>query len=213
MRPAQARLIADLLPQIAAPTQSFDPRDLAPDAAEVWLEIGFGGGEHLAAQAFKHPEVLLLGAEPFVNGIARALRHVCALGLTNVRLHAGDARELMAALPPASVDRVFLLFPDPWPKARHHKRRLVQASFIEEAARVMKVGAVLRFATDWSDYADHVLERFAAAPDFRWTARGAGDWRQAPADHVTTRYEAKRLGDCDPLWLEFERAAGHKTGP
>ena len=201
------------LPRIAAPTQPFDPRDLAPQAAEVWLEIGFGGGEHLAAQAAKHPEVLLLGAEPFVNGVASALRHVSALGLKNVRLHAGDARDLMAALPSASLDRVFLLFPDPWPKARHHKRRIVQASFVEEAARIMKVGAVLRFATDWSDYADHVLERFAASRDFRWTARGAADWRSPPADHVTTRYEAKRLGDCDPLWLEFERAPGDKAGP
>ena len=205
IKPSQGVLLTTLLPAIATPAHPFDPRTLAMDATEVWLEIGFGGGEHLAAQAARRPDVLVLGAEPFVNGVASALRHVEALGLGNVRLHAGDARELMALLPSSSLDRLFLLFPDPWPKARHHKRRLVQPAFIAEVARLMKPGALLLFATDWADYADWTLERFIASPDFRWTAEGPDDWQTPPADHTPTRYEDKRLGDCAPVWLEFSR--------
>jgi tRNA (guanine-N7-)-methyltransferase len=201
----QAALLETLLPQIATPSGPFDPRALAPGASEVWLEIGFGGGEHLAAQAARCPDVLLLGAEPFVNGVASALRHIDALHLTNVRVHAGDGRELMAALPAASVERLFLLFPDPWPKTRHHKRRLVGPAFVEAAARILERGARLRFATDWADYANWTLECFLRCSAFDWTARSADDWRLAPADHITTRYEQKRLGDCAPVWLEFER--------
>ena len=111
----------------------------------------------------------------------------------------------MAALPAGCLDRLFLLFPDPWPKRRHAKRRLVQVDFIEDAARVLKSGARLRFVTDWADYADWALARFLRSPAFAWTALVADDWRRAPADHVTTRYEQKRLGDCPPIWLEFER--------
>jgi tRNA (guanine-N7-)-methyltransferase len=176
-----------------------------PLAEEVWLEIGFGGGEHLAAQAERRPNALFMGAEPFLNGVASALRHVDERGLANVRLHAGDVRTLMAALPDACLDRVIILFPDPWPKARHHKRRLVQDDFVEEAARLLKAGGRLRFATDWADYADWALKRLTASPRFRWLAEAADDWRKPPADHVTTRYEEKRLGDCAPIWLEFER--------
>jgi len=201
----QAALLETLLPRIATPKSAFDPRTLAPGAREVWLEIGFGGGEHLAGQAARHADVLFLGAEPFVNGVASALRHIDELHLTNVRLHAGDGRELMAALPAASLQRLFLLFPDPWPKTRHHKRRLVGPAFVEAAARLLGRGARLRFATDWADYANWTLQCFLAGGAFDWTAEAADDWRLAPADHVTTRYEQKRLGDCTPVWLEFER--------
>jgi tRNA (guanine-N7-)-methyltransferase len=204
LKPAQAALLTELLPRIAIPDGPYDPT--SQGFAEAWLEIGFGGGEHLAAQAARHPDVLMLGAEPFLNGQASALRHVQARRLGNVRLWPGDARALMAALPDASLKRIFLLFPDPWPKARHHKRRLVDAAFAAEAARVLSVGGRLRFATDWASYADQALEVFTRAPAFAWTARRADDWRRAPADHVPTRYEAKRLGDCAPIWLEFERA-------
>src|SRR5439155_8581182 len=147
-----------LLPRVATPAGRFDPRALQPDATQVWLEVGFGGGEHLAEQAARRPDVLMLGAEPFLNGVASALRHIDERGLANVRLHAGDARELMAALPDASLDRLIVLFPDPWPKARHHKRRLIQPAFLDEAARLLKRGGRLRFATDWADYADWTLE-------------------------------------------------------
>lgn len=205
IKPRQAALMETLLPKLATPREPFDPRALAPDAREVWLEIGFGCGEHLAGQAALRSDVLVLGAEPFVNGVASALRHIDALDLNNVRLHAGDGRELMALLPASILDRLFLLFPDPWPKLRHRKRRLVQAAFIEDAARLLRPGGRLRFATDWADYANWTLERFLRSGDFRWLAEDADDWRRAPADHIGTRYEQKRLGDCAPVWLEFER--------
>jgi tRNA (guanine-N7-)-methyltransferase len=207
IKPRQAALMDTLLPSISLPQTPFDPRTLMPDADQVWLEIGFGGGEHLAAQAQRAPASLFMGAEPFLNGVASALRHIDERGLNNVRLLNGDARDLMAALPDASLDRIIILFPDPWPKARHHKRRLVQPDFIAEAARLLKAGGRLRFATDWADYADWALQRLQASPKLRWLAEAADDWRRPPADHVTTRYEEKRLGDCDPIWLEFERAA------
>jgi tRNA (guanine-N7-)-methyltransferase len=194
-----------LLPALALPEGPLDPAALAPQAREVWLEIGFGGGEHLAAQAAAHRDVLLLGAEPFLNGVASAVRHIEEAALSNVRLHAGDARELLGALPAASLARVFILFPDPWPKARHHKRRLVNGALAAELARVMRPGARVRFATDWADYADHALRALIAEPRLAWLAQRADDWRSPPADHVTTRYESKRLGDCPPIFLDFER--------
>lgn len=196
--------MTSLLPSVAVPDGRFDPRSLMPETSDVWLEIGFGGGEHMAAQAARRPDVLILGAEPFQNGVASALRHIEAGKLANIRLMAGDARELMAALPEASLGRLFILFPDPWPKARHVKRRLIQPGFVAEAARLMKPGARLRFATDWADYADQALIVIGGSPHFRWLAERADDWRHPPPDHVTTRYEEKRLGDCAPIWLEFE---------
>jgi tRNA (guanine-N7-)-methyltransferase len=203
LKPRQVRLMDELLPTIAVPTAPFDPRQLM--AGEVWLEAGFGAGEHLTGQAARHPDALLIGAEPFVNGLGACLAHIDGAGLTNVRLHAGDVRTLMTLLPDSSVDRLYILFPDPWPKTRHRKRRLIQPDFIAEAARLMKPGAPLRFATDWADYADWTLERLLASPHFRWTAERADAWRHPWPDHLTTRYETKRLGDCDPVWLEFAR--------
>jgi tRNA (guanine-N7-)-methyltransferase len=205
IKPRQAALVASLLPALRPPPGPFDPRRLMPGAAEVWLEIGFGGGEHMAAQAKRYPGVLVLGAEPFQNGVASALRHVEEQALSNVRIHDGDARELMARLPDASLERVFILFPDPWPKARHNKRRIVQAETVAEFARLLKPGGKLRFASDWADYVDWSLLRVLANPAFRWTAERADDWRVPQADHVTTRYEAKRLGDCAPVFLDFVR--------
>jgi tRNA (guanine-N7-)-methyltransferase len=198
IKPRQAALLDTLLPKIA-----FDPA--APVSGETWLEIGFGGGEHLTEQAARHPDVRLIGAEPFVNGVASALRHIDERALANVRLHQGDAREVLAALPDAALSRIFILFPDPWPKARHHKRRLIQPETVAELARVLRPGGRLRFATDWADYANRALETLLASPQLRWTAGQADDWRLPPPDHVTTRYEEKRLGDCAPVFLDFER--------
>ena len=206
IKPRQAALMETLLPSLRPPAGPFDPRALMPQAAEVWLEIGFGGGEHMAAQASLHPNVLIIGAEPFQNGVASALRHIDEAGLTNVRVLDGDARELMARLPDACLDRVFILFPDPWPKTRHHKRRIVQAETVAELARLLKPGGRVRFASDWADYVDWSLERFLANPAFRWAAERADDWRMPPADHITTRYEEKRLGDCAPVFLDFVRS-------
>jgi tRNA (guanine-N7-)-methyltransferase len=209
IKPRQADLLARRQADLMLPdpeASPIDPNVLAPGAAEVWLEIGFGGGEHMAEQAQRRPDVLVLGAEPFLNGVASAVRHVDERGLTNVRLLQGDARALLAALPAAGLDRVFILFPDPWPKTRHHKRRLIQAEVVAELARALKPGGRLRFATDWADYADWALRRFLASPYFSWTAERADDWRTPPADHVTTRYEEKRLGDCEPTFLDFDRS-------
>jgi tRNA (guanine-N7-)-methyltransferase len=205
IKPRQAALVEARLPELRIPEGAVDPATLMPGAREVWLEIGFGGGEHMAAQAARNRDVLILGAEPFQNGVASAVRHIDEQGLANVRLNDGDVRDLVARLPDASLDRVFILFPDPWPKTRHHKRRLIQADTLAELARALKPRGRLRFASDWADYVDWSLERFLRHPAFAWTAERADDWRRPPADHVTTRYEEKRLGDCAPVFLDFVR--------
>ena len=208
IKPRQAALFDTLLPGIALPDPkagAIDPLALMPGAKAVWLEIGFGGGEHLAAQAARHPGALMIGCEPFINGVASALRHIEEGGLKNVRLHADDARAVVQALPDASLDRIMILFPDPWHKARHNKRRLIQPALAAELAGKLKPGGRLRFVTDWKDYAGWALERFLAVPDLVWLADEAADWRLAPGDHVVTRYEEKRLGDTDPIFLEFEK--------
>lgn len=205
IKPRQAALMDSLLPSIRPPAEAFAPLSLMPGAAQAWLEIGFGGGEHMAAQAARAPDTLIIGAEPFQNGVASALRHVDEQGLKNVRIHDGDVRELMALMPDASLDRAFILFPDPWPKARHNKRRLIQTETVAELARLLKPGAPLRFASDWADYVDWTLERVLADGRFGWAAERADDWRLPPADHITTRYEEKKLGDCAPVFLDFVR--------
>ena len=205
IKPRQAALVDELLPSLRPPEGPFDPRTLMDGTREAWLEIGFGGGEHMASQAARAPDVLIVGCEPFLNGVASAVRHVAEQELKNVRIHDGDARELAARLPDASLDRVFILFPDPWPKARHHKRRIVQPEMVAELARVLKPGGRLRFATDVAGYADWALERILASPEFDWPAQKADDWRVAPSDHITTRYEEKRLGDCEPVFFDFIR--------
>ena len=205
IKPRQAALMDARLPALRIPGGPVAPDVLAPTAREVWLEIGFGGGEHMAAQAARAPDVLILGAEPFVNGVASAVRHIDEQGLQNVRLHDGDVRELIARLPDASLARVFILFPDPWPKTRQQKRRLVQPQLVAELARTLRPGGRLRFASDVASYVDQALERFTANSAFAWQAARADDWRVPPADHITTRYEEKRLGDCAPVFLDFVR--------
>ena len=176
--------------------------EVGSGANPVVLEIGFGGGEHLVAQAAAHPAARFIGVEPFLNGVASCLRHIEESGVQNVRLHHGDARDVMARLPDASLDLVYILFPDPWPKARHHKRRLIQPEFLSELARVLKPGAEVRFATDWANYAEWTLEQFAGNARFA----SLGENHAAPwPGHVTTRYEAKQLGDCAPVWLRFAK--------
>ena len=205
LKPRQAALMDTLLPRLAIAEGSVDLDALMPGRAEAWLEIGFGGGEHLAAQAARRPDLLMIGVEPFLNGVASALGHIDQAGLENVRLMLGDARELVARLPAASLSRVIILFPDPWPKTRHHKRRLMQADFIAALARVTRPGGRLSFATDWKAYAVWTLQRMLAAPGWAWSAEAADDWRKPPADHVTTRYELKALGDTAPIFLDFVR--------
>ncbi len=206
LKPRQAGLVESLLPHLALPEEGpIDLVALAPEAGPLVLEIGFGGGEHLVAQALTHPETRYIGVEPFLNGVASCLRHIEEANAQNIRLHQGDAREVIARLPDASLDLVYVLFPDPWPKLRHHKRRLIQPEFLGELARVMKSSAELRFATDWANYAAWTLEHLTREARFTWTAERAEDWRNPWLGHVTTRYEAKKLGDCAPVWLTFVR--------
>jgi tRNA (guanine-N7-)-methyltransferase len=202
LKARQAALLDTVAPGVDIPEGPFDPRALKPDAREIWLEIGFGGGEHMAGQAARDPDLLIIGVEPFLNGVASALRHVQEGGLTNVKVHQGDAREVAGRLPDGCLDRIFILFPDPWPKSRHHKRRIIQSEFLVELHRLLKPGGALRFATDWAAYADWTLERMKASGLFTGPL---GDTAVPPADHLTTRYEEKKLGDCAPVFLDFER--------
>ncbi len=187
----------------------LDPRTLfATPPAAVWLEIGFGGGEHLAAQAEHHPEIGFIGCEVFENGIARLLGDIARRDLGNIRIFADDARALLDCLVPASIGRVFILFPDPWPKLRHHKRRLVAPATLDRLASVMQPGAELRLATDDRGYLLWMLEHLTAHPDFVWTARTAADWRERPPDWPATRYEEKaRAAGRTPVFLRFVRRA------
>jgi len=199
LKPRQANLFDTLLPQIGVTD------DLIASDAELWLEVGFGGGEHMAAQAARHPDVTIIGCEPFLNGVGSALRHVEEGNLGNVRIVSGDARPLLDSLPDARLSRIFILFPDPWPKARHNKRRFIQPETVAAFARVLKDGGRVRFATDWADYADWTLLRVLANPDFDWPAQRPQDWTVPPEDHITTRYETKGLGDCKPVFMDFVR--------
>ncbi len=160
---------------------------------EIWLEIGFGGGEHLIWQARHNPDVCLIGCEPFEEGVVKVLTAIDEQGLGNIRLHADDARAVLRWLPPASIGRAFILFPDPWPKTRHRKRRLVNEATLALLARVMKPDAELRIATDIGDYARTMLAAFQKVPEFQWTATSADDWRRRGPDWPETRYEQKAL--------------------
>ena len=174
----------------------------------LWLEIGFGGGEHMLHQARLNPEAAILGAEPFINGVAMLLTRIREAGAENVAIHAGDARDLFDVLPPGSVARVFLLYPDPWPKKRHHRRRFVTAEHLAPLRRIMAPGAELRIATDIPDYVRQTLEEVPRA-GFAWTAERAADWRTPWPDWTRTRYEAKAVREGrTPCYLTFRATAG-----
>lgn len=208
-RPLSGRqkiLMDELLPSLHVPIEStgaLDPKTLFPDAAEIWLEIGFGGGEHVSGQAAAHPNIGLLASEVFFEGIAKLLGQIEDQKLGNIRIWPEDARQMIDGLCDNCIDRAFILFPDPWPKARHQKRRIVQPDFLSALARTIKPGGTVRFATDVRSYADEALERFLAHPNFAWTARAANDWREAPKDHIETRYQMKKLGDVAPVYYDF----------
>src|SRR5262249_46307804 len=174
LRPHQAALMETLLPRLAvnlaAPAPDPLARLFAHPVDHIRLEIGFGGGEHLVAEAAAHPRTGFIGCEPFVNGMAKALALIEARGIDNIRLHFGDAADLLGWLPDASLARVDLLYPDPWPKRRHWKRRFVQDASIATLGRLLRPGAEFRFATDWPDYAEWTLLRLTRSPLFAWTA-------------------------------------------
>lgn len=210
LRAHQAGLIGTLLPSLALDLREGVAEPLAAlfpvPVAEVRLEIGFGGGEHLVAEAGRNPRTGFFGCEPFVNGMAKALAAIEAQGLRNVRLHLGDAVPVLAWLPPAALAGIDLLYPDPWPKRRHWKRRLVQDDTVAAMARVLRPGGLFRFASDSADYAAWTLLRLLRAPDFIWTAEGAEDWRKPWPDFIDTRYHRKaaREGRA-PTYLVFRR--------
>lgn len=218
LRPGRRRLIEELLPALRfrlpeaggelAPRRLFDPATEA-----VWLEIGFGAGEHLAYQAKAHPTIGMIGCEPFVAGVAGLLARVERQRLRNVRIFPDDARELIEALAEASVGRVFLLFPDPWPKRRHAKRRFLCADSLAGLARVMADGAELRLASDVAGQVRWMLEQTLAGAAFEWLARGPGDWRHRPPDWPATRYETKALEQGRrPTYLRFRRRPRRLAG-
>jgi tRNA (guanine-N7-)-methyltransferase len=210
LRAAQARLFETLLPTICIDLQSSAPASLTAlfpvEVREVRLEIGFGGAEHLIAQANANPDCGFIGVEPFINGMAKALAAIDAKGLTNIRLHQGDAVDLLAWLPAAYLAKVYLLYPDPWPKRRHWKRRFVQDRTVAEIQRVLRPGGEFRFASDIDDYTAWTLVRLLRATDFEWTAERADDWRKPWPEFQSTRYEnkAKREGRT-PCYLTFSR--------
>ncbi len=195
LRRRQAELLETLLPRLAIDLSRSAPSDLSAlfpvTVEEVALEIGFGGGENMIAQAESRPNVGVIGVEPFVNGMAKALAAIDSRRLMNVRLHFDDVVSLMAWLPEASLARIDLIHPDPWPKRRHWKRRFVQDATLSQLARILRRGGEFRFVTDIADYAAWTLQRLMRSSDFEWTAQSADDWRRAWPDFAGTRYHAK----------------------
>jgi tRNA (guanine-N7-)-methyltransferase len=208
LRAGQDELVQNLLPSLRV-TPGRSPAEMFPAAGgprETWLEIGFGGGEHLAAQARSHPDVNFIGCEPFVNGMAKLLAVIDHEKLGNIRVWDEDVTDLLPTLPEACLDRVYILYPDPWPKRRQRKRRLVSDETLAGLARVMRKGAELRFASDIDNYIGWVLARASRSPDFRWTAGRADDWRRPYEGWPGTRYEAKAIREGRvPSYLTFER--------
>ena len=205
LRQHQSELMAELLPRLALDLAS--PLPLRPDR-ETRLEIGFGGGEHLIEAAAREPDADFFGCEPFVNGMAKLLARIEERGLANIRLHQGDAAEVLDRLPDASLSRVYIFYPDPWPKRRHRKRRFISPENLERLARVMRPGAELRFATDIDDYAAWTLARLRACDAFRWRAEAAQDWLEPWEGWTQTKYEAKAMAaGRRPVYLTFIRQA------
>ena len=213
LRPQRQALMRDLLPQIGIDLtpdgDPIQPRDLFADGTkEVWLEIGFGAGEHLAWQAARRPDVGFIGCDPFLNGVSTLLDQIAIENLSNVRIFPDDARLLMARLGGGGINRLFLLFPDPWPKRRHHKRRMVTRENVARFADIMADGGEFRFATDHPEYGRASLIKLLDEPRFRWLAERPGDWRERPEDWPETRYEGKaREAGRAPMFLRFERLA------
>lgn len=195
LRNQQIDTIENLLPLLKIDLESAPPQNLVAlfpaDVRSVRLEIGFGGGEHLVWQARAHKDVGLIGCEVFEDGVVKLLSAVDEGALANVRVSMEDARAVLRWLPPASIARAFILFPDPWPKKKHVKRRLVSAHTLDLLARVMQPGAELRIATDIGDYLRTILLAFRGHPSFAWQAEGPQDWRVRATDWPGTRYEAK----------------------
>lgn len=213
LKPAQKKYLDQDLAALSPGAVSWEenparsPLDLAGlfGDAPVWLEIGFGGGEHMVHQAQANPQVGLIGAEPYINGVAMLLGKIRRAGVENLRVHPGDVRDLFDVLPDASIDRAFLLYPDPWPKARHHRRRFVTPEHLGPLARVLKPCAIFRVATDIEDYVRQTLQE-VPRHGFEWLAERPADWREPWPDWLSTRYEQKALREGrKPHYLTFRR--------
>ena len=201
LRAAQQALMDEFYPQIEIPA---DPISIAPE--HLWFEIGFGGGEHLVWQAEQNPRIAIWGAEPFINGVAKVVSAISDKNLDNVRLYNGDGRIVMDGLADQSLSRLFVLFPDPWPKNRHNKRRLITERFLEDAHRVLKPGSQFRFASDITDYVDWTLTRLLKNGGYDWSPISRKDWRSRPDEWPQTRYEAKAEREGRPChYFEFIR--------
>lgn len=185
--------MTDFLPTVSVMSGPIDLHQMFPEAQRFALEVGFGGGEHLAEQARRNPDTGFIGCEPFENGVAKLLTQVQASGLRNLRVVPDDARDILVRLPDASLSFVFVLFPDPWPKLRHHKRRFIQTRTLDQIHRLLKPSGELRIATDHTDYGQWALMHLMRDNRFEWAATRAADWRVRPDDWVATRYEQKAL--------------------
>ena len=213
LRPSQESYLEEDLAQLSPGAVAWDvnpernPLDLRNifGDREAWLEIGFGGGEHLVHQATHNPQAGIIGAEPYINGVAMLLGKVRKSGCDNIRIHPGDARDLFDVLPEASISRAFLLYPDPWPKKRHHRRRFVTPEHLEPLAKILKPGAIFRVATDIPDYVRQTLEQ-VPRHGFEWLAERPVDWREPWDDWISTRYEQKALREGrTPHYLTFRK--------
>jgi tRNA (guanine-N7-)-methyltransferase len=211
LRSHQADLIESLLPHLSLDIGAPSAADLATlfdaKAESVRLEIGFGGGEHLIAEARAHPQIGFIGCEPYVNGMAKILSAIETHNIGNIKLFAGDAAELLAWAAPHSLDRIDLIHPDPWPKRRHWKRRFVQDLTVAAMARVLKPSGEFRFVCDIDDYVAWTLQHLARSPDFTWMAERADDWRLPWPDYTITRYGRKAMREGrQAAYLRFRRA-------
>ena len=213
LRPRQRDLLDYYLPSIEVKLpeggRRIDPTTLFGGAVdEVWLEVGFGGGEHLAAQAASHPAYGMIGCEPFINGVARLITSCHEKKLKNVRVFVDDARLLLEALPDGCLTRIFVLFPDPWPKRRHQKRRFVSAGGAMELARVLRDNGELRIATDHAEFCRWALFYVLSNGSFGWTAIAPRDWLERDESAPETRYERKAVAaGRRPTYLSFVRSA------
>lgn len=210
LSPRRTGLLATLYPTLAVDLSSPAPADLATlfpvPVDDVRLEVGFGGGEHMLAEAAASPDAGFIGVEPFVNGMAKALAAIDADGVRNIRLHDGDAALLLDWLPAASLAGIDLLYPDPWPKKRHWKRRFVSDANLDRIARALKPGGLLRVASDIESYIDWTLLHLLKREDFAWTATRADDWRKPFPGWPGTRYEQKAIAAGRvPAYLAFKR--------
>jgi len=214
LKPAQQRYLSEDLSglSVAGITREENPKrtflDINSFAAgkPLWLEVGFGGGEHIVNQALNNPEVQFLGVEPYINGVAMLLGKIRQTGVKNIRVHMGDVRNLMDVLPAGSVEKAFLLYPDPWPKLRHHRRRFVTPEHLGPFNTVLAKGAEFRVATDIEDYVRQTLQEVQKA-GFEWLAEGPEDWRQPWSDWISTRYEQKALREArTPHYMTFQKS-------